>query len=365
MAVNMTPDLIDEVKEQVDLVPLLTDYGVELQPYGRYYKGLCPFHSDRRPSLVVYPETGTWKCFGCGAQGDAIDFLRQKEGLSFPDAFRLLADRAGLAVESGPPTVDYTDLAQECQKRFDAEVHHHPEGLVAAFFKRRGISYGVCRQLWVGLDERGWLVLPFFGGWLGESPVIGFAYRQVTEKEFRVQPDFPRARFLYPARVEKTDRPVIVVEGYFDALSLRSKGYEAYALGSTSISKGQLIRLLRSHPGEVVVWLDGDAAGDSGARDVTRKLLTAGLHTSVVQAPGDPDEHDTREVQQLLQARQEGALWLAEPVLVRFEQELFRLQRSVIQEFLPLVSSLTDSAEAAAFRQLVARRLSLDLSCLF
>lgn len=80
---------IDELKHGVEIADVLRRY-VELQPAGENMVGLCPFHEDHQPSLTVYPETGTFYCFGCRAHGDVIDFLRRKEGLSFREAIDAL-----------------------------------------------------------------------------------------------------------------------------------------------------------------------------------------------------------------------------------------------------------------------------------
>jgi DNA primase catalytic core len=92
---------VDEVKERLDIVEVIQSY-VPLKKAGRSYKGACPFHSEKTPSFVVFPHTGTWHCFGaCGTGGDLFTFIMKRENVDFGEALQLMARRAG--VELKPP----------------------------------------------------------------------------------------------------------------------------------------------------------------------------------------------------------------------------------------------------------------------
>src|SRR4030065_738364 len=94
--------VVDEIKERIDGVELIANY-VQLQRAGRNYKGLCPFHAEKTPSFVVFPDSGTWHCFGaCGEGGDIFTFVMKREGWDFRTALEELARRAG--VELRPRT---------------------------------------------------------------------------------------------------------------------------------------------------------------------------------------------------------------------------------------------------------------------
>src|SRR5574340_1823104 len=88
---------IDEIKSRIDIVDLVSEAGVKLRHAGRNYIGFCPFHDNKRtPAFVVWPETGTWRCFGqCNEGGDIFKFVMKKEGLDFKEALQRLADAAG------------------------------------------------------------------------------------------------------------------------------------------------------------------------------------------------------------------------------------------------------------------------------
>ena len=92
----MIPDsFLEELKQRCDIESLISSY-VLLKRAGRNLKGLCPFHSEKTPSFVVYPESQSFYCFGCGAGGDAISFIMRAENLEYIEAVKFLAEKAGL-----------------------------------------------------------------------------------------------------------------------------------------------------------------------------------------------------------------------------------------------------------------------------
>jgi DNA primase len=99
---RVSREQIESIKSRVDLAALVAERGIELQRKGRHFYARCPFHHpDRTPSFVVTPDRGLFHCFGCGLAGDVIGFLVRYERVSFPDALRLLAARAGVELEAG------------------------------------------------------------------------------------------------------------------------------------------------------------------------------------------------------------------------------------------------------------------------
>src|SRR5205823_12330200 len=88
---------LEQVRTAVDIVDLIGQH-VNLRKAGRTFKALCPFHTEKTPSFVVFPDTGRWHCFGCGEGGDVFTFLMKVENLTFPEALRQLADRIGVTI---------------------------------------------------------------------------------------------------------------------------------------------------------------------------------------------------------------------------------------------------------------------------
>src|SRR5881397_3257541 len=95
----MAGPVVEEIKARLDVAEVVSPY-VPLKRSGRSLKGLCPFHGEKTPSFYVFPETGTWKCFGCGEGGDVFSFLQKRENLEFGEALRLLAVRAGVQLHA-------------------------------------------------------------------------------------------------------------------------------------------------------------------------------------------------------------------------------------------------------------------------
>src|SRR5262245_26171534 len=92
---------LDDLKSQTNIVSIIGDV-VSLKKAGTTYKGLCPFHQERTPSFNVNGDKGFFKCFGCGAGGDAVKFVELYQKVSFPEAVKYLAQRAGMAIPEGP-----------------------------------------------------------------------------------------------------------------------------------------------------------------------------------------------------------------------------------------------------------------------
>ncbi|MCX7669506.1 MAG: DNA primase, partial [Anaerolineae bacterium] len=145
--------VIDEIKERLDIVEVISQY-VPLKKTGRNYKGLCPFHSEKTPSFVVFPENQSWHCFGaCSTGGDVFTFIMKRENLDFGEALALLAERAGVALQpkAGGAPADEQKFERLRQLVAEAALYYHyllvraDEAAIArAYLERRGLT----RQTW-------------------------------------------------------------------------------------------------------------------------------------------------------------------------------------------------------------------------
>ena len=95
----ISEDQINQIKERTNIIEVIGEY-VNLKSSGQNYKGLCPFHSEKTPSFMVSPQKNIFHCFGCGVGGNVFNFLMKFKGISFPDAVRMLGERAGIQVRS-------------------------------------------------------------------------------------------------------------------------------------------------------------------------------------------------------------------------------------------------------------------------
>lgn len=320
--------LIDEVKSRTDIVDVVASY-VDLDTSSRNPKARCPFHTERTPSFYVFPETGSWRCFGaCATGGDVISFVMKREGFEFKDALHLLADRAGVQYTSGAATVQ-ADVApratvieaNDAAARWFSQMLLSSEGNAAReYLASRGIDMDVAARRGFGYapgdgtltlaghlrsssvtpeaardaklvvqgEDKSWR--DFFRNRLmiqirdRSGKIIGFGARSLdgSEPKYLNTPQtsvFDKSRTLYgldwAVDSMRQSRRAIVVEGYMDVVTAHEHGFtEAVASMGTAVTPDQLKTLSQivsggGEPGEVVLCLDSDAAG----QDATLRAL--------------------------------------------------------------------------------------------
>jgi len=306
--------VVDEVKQRIDIVDLIGSR-VRLQKAGQNYKGLCPFHSEKTPSFVVFPETQTWHCFGaCNTGGDAYTFVMQMEGVEFADALRLLADRAGVILEpldeEGQAKRELADRLREVNtdaaRFFQRTLLASDAGKPAlAYVRRRGLTdatlqafqvgyapddWHACEQALLGagydqdlLLEAGLLVRHERGNVYDRfrdrvmfpirdprGHVVGFAGRVLGDGEPKYlntpqTPLFDKGRLLYgfdlARQAIRETGTAIVVEGYMDVIAPYQEGVRnLVAVMGTALTEDH-VALLRPIAERLIFALDPDAAG--------------------------------------------------------------------------------------------------------
>jgi DNA primase len=367
---DITDAVLAELRSAADIVQVVGDH-TRLKKAGRSWKGLCPFHNERTPSFTVDRDKGLYHCFGCGAGGDVIHFVRQMDRLDFPEAVEALASRFGVSIPrrvSRGPRDDRREKLLEAlaaAQRFYSEQLARPGdgNKAAAYLKGRGVSPDLARKLSLGYapdawDSLGRVLLPAFSeGLLVEAgllqprqegkgsydrfrdrllfPVrddrgrpVGFGGRTLSpdgEPKYLNSPESPvflKKRLLYglsDARdaIRRKER-VVLVEGYFDHLALVSAGVEeTVASMGTALTPEQAAKLRRL-TSSVIVCYDGDPAGRAATRGALAHLLAQGMAARVVRMPAGRDPHDvlTREGPERLLARVDEApdylSWLLE-----------------------------------------------------
>lgn len=330
----MTPRRFSEadiaaVRERADLHAIISEH-VDLRRSGSSWKGLCPFHDERTPSFTINPARGTYHCFGCSAGGDAINFVQEIEGLTFPEAVRVLAERTGTTLTEPTVTPEEAEAVSTTRKALDVlaatdEFYRHALTLPAAAhavaeLRRRGFTRADAERAGCGwappdstmllawLGERGFTgddaltagVLaesttggapyPFFRDRLtwpihsAVNRVVGWGARRLSDNQqgkyvnSRESPWFDKGSLLYgwvEARkaAVRTGR-LLIVEGYTDVMAYRASGVdEVVAACGTAIGESHMRLIERSLPENtrLVIGLDGDAAG----RDATVKTWRA------------------------------------------------------------------------------------------
>ncbi len=310
--------VIDEIKARVDIIDLVSET-VKLRHSGKNYTGFCPFHpNSHTPAFVVFPDSGTWRCFGqCNEGGDIFKFLMKKDGLDFPSALRQLAQRAGVELEAQSPQRQAEDdtndrlreLLEDAVTFYRHNLLQTPAGAPAlAYFKKRGLTDETIETFGLGYAPESWdAALNYFTS-RGYTPEELIGAGVVTERQegngvydrFRNRAMFPirdvqgrmagfGARILNPNDVPKylnspqtslfdkgrllygldlarkairAQDQVVIVEGYLDVIVPHQAGFtNTVSPMGTALNEDQL-RTLKRYTRRIVLALDADAAGE-------------------------------------------------------------------------------------------------------
>jgi DNA primase len=370
---------------------------VTLKKAGRTWKGLCPFHQEKTPSFTVSPERQTYHCFGCGAGGDVFRFVQETEKVSFAEALRLLADRAGirlLARRAGSSSEPLYEILEEAAEFYRRALLDPATGKQArAVLAGRGIEDGTRDRFGMGHAPAGWdaltsrlgprhgqaalvragLAVEREGGRgmydrfrdrllvplrLPTGRVVGFGGRSVSgeEPKYLNSPESPvyrKSAFVFglPEARERlrASGEAVLVEGYFDVMALSQAGVEdAVAAAGTAITSEQAAVLSR-YVSRVCLALDGDRAGNAAAGRGLAPLLGAGLSVRVVLLPekDDPDTFVRREGAEGFTALRERAESVA-GFLCRHAGESGEAHGRAVQAVLALARELPDLSRREA-----------------
>jgi DNA primase len=308
---------IDEIKSRIDIVDLVSE-SVQLRRSGKNYTGFCPFHPNTRtPSFVVFPVTGTWRCFGqCNDGGDIFSFTMKKQGWDFQETLKYLAEKAGVQLK--PPTpeelVTEEEHAQLRSTLEEAAVYYHtqlrntPEGQKAlVYLKGRGLSDEIIETFGLGYAPSGREAIIQYFKSKGRSEETLKEAGLVSERDDGSIYDKFRHRIIFPIRdgrgrmagfggrvldpndipkflnspqtpvfdksallygLERARTPiraldqVVIVEGYLDVIALHQAGFtNTVSPMGTALTEHQF-RLLKRLTQRFVLALDPDAAGD-------------------------------------------------------------------------------------------------------
>lgn len=343
-------DFLMELKYRSDIESVLSPY-VVLKRRGSNLVGLCPFHNEKTPSFTVYPENGSYYCFGCGQGGDVITFTMKMENLDYIDAVRKLADRAGLRMpEDGGDDReqklknDIYAVNSEAGRFFHSVLMSESGKAGLEYFLGRGLSLKTVKHFGLGFAPDDWYALEHHLKSKGFSDYIIQAAdlvsksdkrdtngRQFTYDRFRNRIMFPiinihgkvigfsgrampgnekqggkyintsdtavykKSHNMFALNFAKKfcSKQAILVEGNMDVIALHQAGFEtAVAALGTSFTEEQA-RLLARYTKEVVLTMDADSAGEKATDRALAILDKVGVDVKVLRLPDckDPDEY--------------------------------------------------------------------------
>ena len=354
-------DIINEIKYRNDIETAVSQY-VNLKRRGKNLVGLCPFHSEKTPSFTVYPENGSFYCFGCGVGGDVFTFTGLIENLDYIEAVKLLAERSGVTL----PQDGYDDSMQRLKNKIydinrdTARFFHSylmsPEGKWALdYLTGRGLTLKTIRHFGLGAAPDSWdmLIKHLKGKGYSESDmvaanVVGKSQRGTLYDRFRKRVMFPiiniRGNIIaFSGRampgedkqggkyVNTSDTPVykksanlfgmnfaknscseriILVEGNMDVITLHQAGFTNTVAPLGTAFTSEQVNLLARYTKEIVLTLDADAAGQKAIRRASELLADSGLKVRVITIPDgkDPDEYIKKNGSDRFAALLQGAV---------------------------------------------------------
>ncbi len=343
MALRFTDDFIDRLRDSNDVESVIGSY-VELRRRGRTLTGLCPFHNEKTPSFTVYPETASYYCFGCGAGGDVINFVRNIENLDYIEAVKFLADRAGIKL----PEDNFDDTASNLRRRIyeanreAARFYHETlfteQGKAQLdYLMRRNVSPKMIKHFGLGAAPDDWHALENHlreKGFRRDELVAANLLRYSDKNGKRYYYDAFRSKVMYPVidlrgnvvafggRVldnskpkyintsdtpvykksnelfamnfakNGNDRKLILCEGYMDVIALHGAGFDNAVAGLGTALTPEQVSLISRYADEVSLCYDSDEAGQKAVRAALNLFSKTGVRVKVIRLEGgkDPDE---------------------------------------------------------------------------
>lgn len=328
---------INQILENSNIVDIIGEY-VDLKRAGSSFKGLCPFHNEKTPSFTVDEKKQLFHCFGCGAGGDVVSFIMKKEGLSYPESLKFLADKAGISVDyTKDPRVneknkELFDINKDIMMFFYKNLL--TDRKAQDYLKNRGLSskivntfmLGYARESWddlysyvrkknyseKDLDELGLIKKSSNGNYYDKyrdriifpiinhfGKVIGFGGRAVSGQmpKYLNSPEssiFKKRYNLYGLNIYKRQKrkELILVEGYMDVIALNNHGLDiAVASLGTALTIDQA-KLMKRYSDDIYICYDQDNAGVNATWKAIKIFHEIGVNPSVIVLDdgNDPDD---------------------------------------------------------------------------
>jgi DNA primase len=417
---------IDEVRSASDIVDVISSY-VRLKKRGKNFIGLCPFHQEKTPSFNVSPEKQMYYCFGCGDGGNVITFVTQFEKVSFIEAVRTLAERAGIALpsedsQSSAEATESEKLYEVCRKAgliFYDNLTSTVEGKLALeYFHHRGFTDETIRKFGLGYSMHSWddLIRKMEKEGIGID-LLDKAGLVVRKEDGSGQYDRFRGRAMFPifspsgrtiafgARKMREDDPLgkyinspetpvfnksrnlygiyqakdairekefaILVEGYADLISVYQAGIQNIVASSGTALTEEQIQLVSRYAKNLTLVYDGDSAGSNATIRGVDLVIEQGLDVKVAELPegDDPDtfvkKHGGAAFQQLL----DGASSFLDFKARKFQSEGLlnspEGQTRVVRSMVETLGKMKDELKRSFYVKSIAEKYGIYESVLY
>lgn len=410
-------EFIQELKHRSDIVDVVSSY-VSLKKSGRNLMGLCPFHNEKSPSFSVSAENGYFHCFGCGAGGDVITFIKRIENLDYIDAVKFLAQRAGMAVPEGKSTDGLTKLrtriyeANREAAKFYNKFLYTPQGKDGLdYLKSRHLSDKTIIHFGLGyspksrfelvnhLKKKGFTDSELIQANLANKSDKGYLFDRFSDRVMfpildlkgnviafggRIMSDikpkylntsdtpaFNKSRNLFALQFAKNKAKgqLILVEGYMDVIALHQAGFEnAVATLGTSLTNEQAT-IIKRYCEEIVICYDSDEAGQKATSRAISILRPTGLRIKILKVPSgkDPDEFISSYGEQgparfrmLLEKSGNDADYRLQSIRSKYDLDITEQRVEFLTEAAQLISTFDNRIEQDIYTAKLAEELGVN-----
>ncbi len=326
------------IKDRLDIAQVIGEY-VQLKKAGANWKANCPFHNEKSPSFMVNAEKQFWHCFGCGKSGDVFSFLQEMEGMDFPEALKILADRAGVKIDTFASEVNKSQKNRilEINNKAAYFFHHFLLEMPASqgardYLTRRELKPETIEEWQVGFIPEQWDLLTQYllkkgnsiddliasgltikkdgGGfydrfrgrimfplWDTHGNTVGFTGRVLVETEksggkYVNTPQtlvYDKSRILYGLNKAKTEIKnkdvTVLVEGQMDVIACHQAGMKNVVASSGTALTFEQVKLLKRYSNNIAIAFDADAAGQNAAKRGIDLALEQGMNIKIIQIP--------------------------------------------------------------------------------
>ncbi len=338
---RFSEEFLSELRARTDIEELIGKY-TEIKHRGsRTPVALCPFHTEKTPSFVVYKDTQSFYCFGCGIGGDAVSFIRNIERLDYTDAVKLLCERAGMNMPTDPQDDEAHRIRRRCYEanREAARFFHSclslPEaGPAVDYINKRGLAKETVKHFGLGYAPDKWdaLLKHLKGKGFSEAELVSFDLARKTSKggtidNFRNRLMFPiidlrgnviafggrvlddskpkylnssdtvvykKSQALYALNFAKNnaERKLILCEGYMDVIAMHQSGFTNAVAGLGTAFTSEQISLLSRYCDELTLCFDSDEAGQKATKRALSMLASSPMKLKIMNLSDgkDPDE---------------------------------------------------------------------------
>ncbi len=414
-------DIVEEVRQTNDIYTVVSEY-LRLKKQGRNYVGLCPFHNEKTASFSVSPEKQIYYCFGCGAGGNVISFIMKIEGLSFPEAVKFLADKAGITIPEDNQTEGNEKLREREQAYKLNELvkdfyhyllkSHDIASEAREYLQKRGIDEPTVDKFQLGFAPGGWdgllsylgkkgynpdylekqgLVLKktkgsgyydrfrnrlMFPIWDAKKNVIGFGGRVLDDSvpKYLNSPEtnvFNKSINLYGINFAipniREQEHVVIVEGYLDVITCHQFGIQNVVASLGTAMTREQGKILARYAQRVYISYDSDNAGVAATLRGLDILQNSGCRVRVVTVPDgkDPDElirkRGPEAFSRLIKDQAKGLIeYKLDKGMEKFDSNAVEGKIRIVSELIPSILEIQSEIEREEQVKFIASKLGIS-----